>query len=118
MKDLQRNKQKIYYALYQGVTDRTDSNGYYTGEKVITYGTPVELKINVSGALGKDEVMDFGLNIPYDRIMTTADKNCPIDEKSVLWIGVANTEKANYRVTAKRESPNGIIYAIAKADRT
>lgn len=116
MHSLSRNKQKIYYALYQGVTDRVVDN-LHTGEKVISYSDPTEYYINVSGAIGKDEVTEFGINTPYDRIMSTSDMSCPIDEKTLLWIGISQTAKANYRVAAKRESLNEILYAIEKTER-
>ena len=119
MKDLQRNKQKIYYALFEKVEDTVDWNGLYTGEKTITYGDPTELYINVSGAMGSDEVIDFGVNTPYDRIMITADISCPIDEYSVLWLEGADPDSvaANYRVVAKRKTLNSIVYAIAKVSQ-
>ena len=48
MRLLRRNKQTIYYALYEGKKPLTDEYGNPTGEYEVLYSEPVLLKINVS----------------------------------------------------------------------
>ena len=44
MRSLERNKQTFYYALYSAVTEVKDENGDYTGEREITYSSPVSIE--------------------------------------------------------------------------
>ena len=112
MRELERNKQLIYYALYEGKVDKVDRSGYKTGEKVKTYSNPVPLRINVSPARGNAGRDGFGVDLNYSRTMSTADTNCPIAEDSLLWIGTEPTAPHNYVVVRKAESFNDIVYAI------
>lgn len=114
MRELERNKQLIYYALYTGKTDAVDTSGYKTGEKVKAYGNPVPFRINVSPARGNADREIFGIDLNYNKTMSTADMSCPITEDTVLWIGTTPTESAqpNYVVTRISKSLNDIVYAI------
>lgn len=112
MRELERNKQLIYYALFQGYTDTVDTSGYKTGEKTKTYSEPVSLRINVSPARGNADRDIFGINLEYSRSMTTADLNCPIQEDTVLWIDKESTDPPNYVVIRKAVGLNDIVYAI------
>ena len=117
MRELERNKQLVYYALFTGYTDAVDGNGYKTGEKVKTYADPVAIRINVSPARGNVERDGFGIDTTYSRTMSTADINCPIQEDTLLWIGIApesNGEAVphNYYVVRKAKSLHDIVYAI------
>ena len=124
MRILRRNTQKIYYALYTGKTAKTDSLGYATGEYVKTYGTPVEMRVNINPASGNASVEPFGTEIDYTHIMVTCDTDCPIDEHSILWIGKEPyTDDAepqltphNFRVNRVAKSLNSILYAIREVD--
>lgn len=112
MRELEINKQLIHYALFKGYTDAVDSDGYKTGEKTKSYSDPVALRINVSPARGNADREVIGIDCQYSRTLTTADLNCPIQEDSILWIGVPTTEPHNYVVARKAESLNDIVYAI------
>jgi len=112
MRELERNKQRIYYALYTGMEDAVDSDGYKTGEKTKSYSDPVSLRINVSPARGNANREMIGIDCQYSRTLTTADLDCPIQEDSILWIGVPTTEPHNYVVVRKANSLNDIVYAI------
>lgn len=117
MRTLRRNKQKIYYALYSEKTDAVDSQGYFTGEEVKTYGEPVALRINVSPAERDLTVEPFGTATDYSHTMVTCDMDCPIDEETILWIGKdPSTDPHNYRVVRVAKSLNNIMYAIREAD--
>ena len=114
MRELEINKQTIYYALLSSYADATDASGYKTGEKTKTYGTPTAYRINVSPARGNAERTFFGIYCNYTHTMSTADLDCPIAEDTVLWIGIsaANDAKPNFVVVRKSKSLNDVVYAI------
>lgn len=112
MRTLNRNKRQLYYALLTGEVESVDEYGNETGELVPVYGEVVALRGNVSAATGADAVQAFGNFTNYSRTMCVSDPNCPIDENTILWFGVAPTEPHNYIVTRKADSKNGIMYAL------
>lgn len=116
MRSLERNKQKIYYALYDSKTELVDADGNSTGEYVTTYSTPVAFRCNVSAANGMSDLSPFGINDSYTKTITTNDMQCPITETSRLWIGIPTTQPYNYVVTKVAKSLNSITYAIKKVD--
>lgn len=114
-----KNRIPFYYALYQGNTPQTDSDGYYTGESAITYGEPVLYEMGcVSPATGRSAVEQFGSLENYDKVIVTADTECPIDENSVLWIDSDITEPHDYIVKRVAKSLNGISIAVRKVKVT
>jgi len=121
MRCLQRNKQKIFYSLYQGKTEIIDSNGNRTGEFTINYSTPVSAKVNISANKGSNDLELFGANIVYDNVIVT-EIDCPIDEHTRLWVGIPaldndnNVLPYNYVVVKKASSLNSTTYAIRKVD--
>ena len=112
MRTLLRNKQKIYYALYDSKTARIDEYGNATGEYELTYGNPKPLWINVSAARGTADVEQFGINANYSKTMVTEDINCPITETTRLWVGRSPEEPHNYVVASVAKSINSVTYAI------
>ena len=107
------NKQTIYYSLFTGYTDATDSDGSLTGEKTKTYAEPVAFGINVSPNKGVSQEEAFGIETSYDRTMHTCDMSCPINEQTLVWVGKTPLDGAhNYRVTRVAPSLNNIVYAI------
>lgn len=107
------NKQTIYYALYTGITDAVDSDGFLTGEKVKTYAEPVEFRINVSPSKGYAKVEPFGIETSYDRVMNTCDLTCPINEETLVWVDKTPQDGPhNYRVTRVAPGLKNIVYAI------
>lgn len=122
MRALLKNKQKIYYALYNGKVSRRDSNGYLTGEYTIEYGAVTELKINVSSGRGESDLELFGNNVIYDHTLTTTDLDCPINENTIVWYDKSpydiehNLTPHNYVVVKKAKSLNSITYALRGVD--
>lgn len=117
MRTLKRNKQKVFYALYNGVQELTDASGNYTGEYAPSYGTPVEIRVNVSAAKGTADVEQFGIDTPYSKTIVTDDMACPIAEDTVLWIGKTPTDgEHNYVVVCVAKSINSITYAVREVD--
>ena len=114
MLTLDRNKKSVWYALYTGITDVTDSAGYKTGEKTKTFSAPVEIKVNVSASRGSAIAEGFGIAEDYDRTIVTHDMSCPITETTRLWVDVPTTEPYDYRVVRVAKSINSITIAISK----
>ena len=113
MRSLERNKQTFYYALYSGVTEVTDENGDYTGERQVTYSSPVKYRANISAARGESETAPFGIETNYSKTISTSDMTCPIQEDTVLWIGKdPTTDPYNFLVVKVAKSLNCILYAI------
>lgn len=117
MRELKRNRQKVYYALYAGVQEMTDSFGNYTGEYAPSYSDPVKVLMNVSAARGSADTEQFGIDTPYSKTLVTTDMNCPISEDTALWIGKSPADgEHNYVVTRVAKSINSITIAVKEVD--
>lgn len=112
MRNLNRNKRLIYYALRTGEKADVDEYGNETGESTPTYGEKQALMCNVSAATGTEAVQAFGSFSGYSRTMVIADNSCPIEEDSIVWFGIEPTNRYNYIVVRKADSKNGILYAL------
>lgn len=112
MRSLNRNKRKIYYALYERDEPILDEYGNESGESESIYGDAVELMANVSAASGEDMAQAFGNFTNYSRVLCVSDTSCPLDEQSIVWFGVEPNKPHNYIVTRKADSKNGILYAL------
>ena len=114
MRDAERNKSKIHYAL-RNVSSEKDEWG--NTNNVTTYGEPIELKISVSANKGEASAQAFGAELKYDREMSTHNMSCPIDEYSRLWLDGRDTaDTHNYEVAAVSKSLNCIRYAIRRVN--
>lgn len=118
MRNLNRNKRLIYYALRVGETKNTDEYGNESGEITPVYGECVALMANVSAASGEDATQAFGSFTNYARTLCVADPNCPIKEDSAVWFGVEPDKPHNYIVARKADSKNGILYALQEVTVT
>ena len=115
MRTSQRNKRKIFYALYQGVTEVVDEYGYYTGEVEITYSDPIEAKMNVSGGRGAADIEMFGIDNPYTHTAVTDDLTTPFNTDTIFWFGVDPAEHPhNYRCTGVSRTINQVVLALAE----
>lgn len=115
LRTLERNKQVIYYALYEGKEPVLDEYGNETGEYEILYSSPTALRINVSAARGEYSTRQFGDTEKYDKVLMTDDLNVPITETSILWIDSLDTEKPHdYIVKKVAKSLNSVSIAVSK----
>ena len=114
MRDLKRNSQRIWYSL---LNVEADTDEWGNTEDIKVYGEPIPIDITVSANKGEASQQAFGVELKYDREMSTHDMNCPIDEYSHLWIDVVDiTGPHNYIVKAVSKSLNCIRYAIEKVN--
>ena len=137
MRILSRNKQVLWYANPTGTTYATDDNGFKTGEKTITYGTPTKAKMSIAissgannlGSQGIADVEPYGIVTGYTHRAVTEDLTCPMGEESRVWFGISptrivtsngvDTEVAtphNFEVVRKATSLNHIIYYLKEVD--
>ena len=115
LRTLERNKQVIYYALYEDKEPVLDENGNETGEYEILYSSPTALRINVSAARGESSTRPFGNTENYDKVLMTDDLSIPITETSILWIDSLDTEKPHdYIVKKIAKSLNSVSIAVSK----
>lgn len=86
MRCMDRNKSKLWYALYLGNEEIIDENGNRTGQYAPSYGKPKSLKANISAAKGDASTRQFGEDESYDKVIVHCNPKLEIDEYSVLWI--------------------------------
>lgn len=139
MRILSRNKADIWYANPTGVTYATDSNGFKTGEKTITYGTAVKTRMSMAissgannlGSQGIAEVEPYGIVTGYTHRAVTEDLNCTMGEESKVWYGIEPTATViengvtttvavphNFEVVRKAKSLTHVIYYLKEVDVT
>lgn len=116
MRNVQRNRQTIYYALRIGSTEVTDEYGNATGEFVEQYSSPTLLKINVGVPKGVVGLERFGLNDDYTRVLATTDMKCPIDIDTILWIGIPTTEPYNFVVKKIMPAINQLLIGLQEVN--
>lgn len=122
MKIMERNKQSLFYCLFDTSQAVTNAEGDETGEYKVTYKAEVEMKANISAATGYAQVEQFGNFITYDKVIVTDDMSCPIDENTVLFIDKApeydkdGNPLFDYTVRRVAKSLNSIAIAVSKVN--
>ena len=119
MRTLQRNRQDIWYALYQGETDVVDDDGNKTGEHTASYSEPVKTQMNVSGGRGTAAAQFFGMDNPFTRSATTEDLTTPFSDTTVFWFCKEpgeNVDDYNYTCTGVATTINGRVIALREVD--
>lgn len=115
MFDLARNQFPVYYKMYTGQTEIIDEWGNKTGSFIPEYSELQQAYLSVSPNKGAAANDMFGMLEDYDRTVTTADTNCPIDENSILWLdGADTTGPHNYIVRKRAPWKNSIAFAVKK----
>ena len=119
MRTLQRNKRTIWYALYNGVTEVVDEDGNYTGEQEVSYGEPIQARMNVSGGRGQAEIELFGVDNPFTRTAVTDDLTTTFNTDTIFWFEAdPETDPHNYRCTGISRTINQVVIALAEVEIT
>ena len=142
---LERNKEYLWFANPTGEEYVTDTNGYKTGERTITYGTPVKVKMSMAissgannlGSQGMAELERYGIATGYTHRAVTDDLSCPMCEESLVWYKIEPTRietreriingqrqevqtmipvPHNFKVVRKAQSLNHLIYYLKEVD--
>lgn len=127
MRCLKKNKQKMYYSLYQTSTDVT------TGETIIIdgkevpvenggttkeYGDPVEFYGNISMSGSGVFETEYGIDVSgYSAILVMNKDEIPIDEHSLIWFTSPPTDKADYKVIKVVPSINVSKYLLQRIEK-
>ena len=120
MRCLNRNKQRFFYALYEGKEPLTDDNGYVTGEDSVIYGKPRVCYGNISAAVGEATVRQFGGSVDYDKVIVMGVDAPDIDEFSVLWVDTIPEidEDGNLLLNEKEEVKTPHDYLVRKVAKS
>jgi hypothetical protein len=119
VRTVQRNKRPIWYALYNGVTEVVDDDGNYTGEQEVSYGEPIQARLNVSGGRGQAEIELFGVDNPFTRTAVTDDLTTPFTTDTIFWFEAdPETDPHNYRCTGISRTINQVVIALAEVEIT
>lgn len=122
MRCLERNKTTIHYALFLSKEADKDEYGNESGEPIIAYTDPIELRANVSPATGASQIEQFGNSVKYDKVIIFDDVALPIDENTVFFVDKPPTRDAegnllfDYVVKMIAKSLNSIAIAISKVE--
>jgi len=115
VRTVQRNKRTIWYALYNGVTEVVDEDGNYTGEQEVSYGEPIQARMNVSGGRGQAEIELFGVDNPFTKTAVTDDLTTPFTTDTIWWFEAdPETDPHNYRCTGISRTINQVVIALAE----
>ncbi|MBR1750439.1 MAG: hypothetical protein IJ740_06070 [Ruminococcus sp.] len=113
MRDLKRNSTAVYYKNFIRAGDYKDEYGNKTGTPVRVYGEMKSCEMSVSGSKGSADSQAFGIDLDYDRTLSTADMSCEIDEYSILWLDGADLDKEhNYIVKKRSATKNQLLFAV------
>ena len=128
MRCLVRNKQVFWYANYLRKEPVEDDYGNKTGEYEIIRTNPLRARGNISAAKGDAFAEPFGEEIEYNRILQMEQTQFPINEYSVIWVGITpalNKDGSlklgtngrpvtpwNYEVRSVARSVNGVRFAL------
>ena len=108
MQTLQRNAFTVWYQVYAGQVEIEDEYGNPTGSFADTYGPLQSAQLAV-----------FGTLLDYDRVMSTADTTCPIDEQTVLWLdGAPTTGPYTHYVKQRAPWKNSLVFAVKQVEVT
>lgn len=114
MRALERNTQDVYYSNMVGETEVRDENGFLTGEREQSYGSPIAVKAVVSPRTNSTDVTEFGTFVNYDRVITVYERELDITETSRIWIDSDTSEPNDYEVERISRHPNCTVVAVAE----
>lgn len=121
MRQLNRNRQPLWYATFVSKKPFKDEYGNETTETEVTYSTPVKAMWNVDFVKSDAEVEMFGIQ-SKDMLRIVAPKDgFPLDTASIIWYGKepespynATSPKHNYAIAGIRPSLNELVFYARK----
>lgn len=126
MRVLDKNKRTVYYSLYQGKTEATDSYGNRTGEYVNSYSAPAKAQMNIGTARNDSDLAPFGIDVQYDYSIVTDDLETAWDTTTIFWVdgavpdsdGEDGAIRHNAKVVRVARSINFVTLALQGVDVT
>ncbi len=122
MRNLIKNKSKMYVCNFVKECQYIGEDSYYTGETYNLYDAPKMFFSHISGAKGSSQSEIFGTDIRYDKtlVLTKLEfKKLGITENSVFFIEKKpkfedKTPLYDYRVERIAETLNEVVIAVTK----
>lgn len=120
MRGLERNMREFWYANVTGSIPVVDADGFETGELQITYSSPVHVRGNISPPYGSASREMFGIDTPYELVITMFLPSPEFSEDSVLWIGYSPSDSPRHTHIIKSisKSLNVVQIAVSRVDVT
>lgn len=118
MRNLNRNKRGLWYAVQVDSTPILDEYGNDTLEVEAVFSSPLYLRVNVSANVGQEAVEVFGSQTDYNRTVSIAGNVCPLVEGCRVWFNKEPNDAGddnNYVVARVADSKNGFLVAIREA---
>ena len=127
-----RNKQKMYYALYQSVTEVTTGDtitidgvtvNVEDGSTKSSYGEAVAFKGNIAMTGGEVNETEYGIDkSKYSAVLVMNKGEIPIDEHSLIWFETTPTSPvdastADYKVVKLVPSLNVDKYLLQRIEK-
>lgn len=115
MRTLNLNKVKLWYVYPESYEDEIDNEGFYTGEKIKIFSSPVVIFINIYPVSGDISEQIFGKDYSCD--MLGVSNELDLDEFGLLFLTepTGNYEKTyDYRIDKKLPSLNTFQYGFKK----
>lgn len=144
MRTLKRNKQKIFYALYEGegpeykldnegnrIVLYTDEEGNViydeTGATEKKYSVPVSFYGNIAMSSGEVQAVEFGVDVSnYDAILVVGKDALPLTETSLIWFytkpqidayGEVDENSADFSIVQIKPSLNETKYILKRLNK-
>lgn len=113
MRDLERNKTTLWYTTKSSQTDKVDGDGNYTGEKITTYATPIQVSISLYPATGDIVESVFGKDCSFDMLATST--TVVLDKFGLLYTSQPTSDFDTtylYKVSSIKKSLNTMNYGL------
>lgn len=107
MRSMLRNKQKLTYSLYKGMTEVVDKYGDPTGDYDVSYGEETPFFANISSNRGRATYGNFGIDDNAEYVISTTDMNCPIDVDTIIRIN-----GKPFVVVRRSQSLSNILFSV------
>lgn len=127
-----KNKQKMYYALYQSVTEVTTGDtividgevvNVENGTRTKSYSDPVPFKGNIAMTGGEVNETEYGIDVSnYSAVLVMNKGEIPIDEHSLIWFQTTpstpvDESTADYKVVKLVPSLNIDKYLLQRIEK-
>ena len=96
MRNLDRNKRRFWYCLYNGSEPILDGAGRDTGQRAVSYAAPIKAWGNFTNGTGntmqlgqgRTSLEPFGVGAVYSAVIQIEGTDWPIDERTVLFVDI------------------------------
>lgn len=115
MRDLFKNMVSLWYLAPSSFTDEIDSDGFYTGEQIPTYGTPLEVRISLYPNNGDITERLFGKDASFD--MVASSTLVKLSEDGLLFLEEPSEDfdtTYDYRIGRVNKSLNSFFYGLER----